>query len=236
MRKVVEERGQRLGNDWRKRSFLLTMFGALQSFVLIPIAALFYTGGTESNASSPGFSIIENFLSDLGMITAYSGQPNLISSLLFNTTLFLLGALLILYFLAMPSFFKGHKEAKWLSIAGSATGVFMAATLIGGSLTPADIFRPIHLMFGAMAFVSALPVVIFYTLAILLDSDYPNWNAIGFALLGAVILVYLVLLLNGGASGEIAIYFTLGQKIVVFSILLCFLIEAYGALLVTKES
>ncbi|MHA2003214.1 MAG: DUF998 domain-containing protein [Candidatus Thorarchaeota archaeon] len=230
-----EEGGHRSGNDWRRRSFLMAMFGTLQSFVLIPIAALFYAGGTESNASSPGFSLIENFLSDLGMITAYSGQPNLISSFFFNATLFLLGVFLILYFLAMPDFFKGHKESKWLSIAGSATGIFMAATFIGGSLTPADIYRPIHLMFGAMAFVSALPVVIFYTLAILLNENYPNWNAIGFAVLGAVILVYLVLLLNGGASGEITIFFTLGQKIVVFSILLCFLIEAYGAMLVKKE-
>ncbi len=231
-----EEGGYRSRNDWRKKSFRLAMFGTLQSFVLIPFAALFYAGGTESNTISPGFSIIENFLSDLGMITAYSGQPNLISSLLFNATLFLLGVFLILYFLAMPDFFKGHKEAKWLSISGSATGVFMAATFIGGSLTPADIFRPIHLMFGAIAFVSALPVVIFYTLAILLNKNYPNWNAIGFTVLGVVILTYLVLLLNGGASGEIAIFFTLGQKIVVFSILLCFLIEAYGARLVKKES
>jgi hypothetical membrane protein len=230
-----EEGGYRSGNGWRRRSFFMALFGTLQSFVLIPIAALFYAGGTESNASSPGFSIIENFLSDLGMITAYSGQPNLISSFFFNATLFLLGVFLILYFLAMPDFFKGHKESKWLSIAGSATGIFMAATFIGGSLTPADIYRPIHLMFGAMAFVSALPVVIFYTLAILLNENYPNWNAIGFTVLGAVILVYLVLLLNGGASGEIAIFFTLGQKIVVFSILLCFLIEAYGAMLVKKE-
>lgn len=232
---MIEEGGSRSGNDWRRRSFLLTMFGTLQSFVLIPLAALFYAGGTEINASSPGFSIIENFLSDLGMITAYSGQPNLLSSLLFNTTLFLLGAFLILYFLAMPDFFKSHKEAKWLSIAGSATGIFMAATFIGGSLTPADIFRPIHLMFGAMAFISALPVVIFYTLAILLNENYPSWNAIGFAALGTVIVIYLVLLLNGGASGEVAIFFTMGQKVVVFSILACFLLEAYGAMRVKQE-
>ena len=218
------------GTDWRSRSFLLTMFGALQSFVLIPLAVLFYAGGTESNPFSPGFSVIENFLSDLGMITAYSGQPNLLSSLLFNTTLFLLGAFLILYFLAMPEYFKGHKESKWLSVAGSVTGVFMAATFIGGSLTPADIFRPIHLMFGAMAFVSALPVVIFYTLAIVVNEHYPNWNAIGFSALGAVIVIYLILLLNGGASGEVAIFFTLGQKVVVFSILACFLVEAFGAM------
>jgi hypothetical membrane protein len=231
---VNDKEDQRLGNDWRSKSISLAMFGTLQSFVLIPLAALFYAGGTESNTSSPGFSIIENFLSDLGMTTAYSGQPNLLSSLLFNATLFLLGVCLILYFLAMPEYFKGHKESKWLAIAGSATGVFMAATFVGGSLTPADIFRPIHLMFGAIAFVSSLPVVIFYTLAILANEHYPNWNAIGFTALGAVILIYLVLLLNGGASGEVAIFFTLGQKIVVFSILLCFLIEAYGAMLVKK--
>jgi len=227
---VSDDDEHQSGNDWRTRSFLLTIFGTLQSFVLIPLAALFYAGGTENNTSSPGFSVIENFLSDLGMITAYSGQPNLISSLLFNTTLFLLGAFLILYFLAMPDFFKDQKEAKWLSYTGSVTGIFMAATFIGGSLTPADIYRPIHLMFGAMAFLSALPVVIFYTLAILENEDYPNWNAVGFATLGAVILIYLVLLLNGGASGEVAIFFTLGQKVVVFSILACFLVEAYGAM------
>jgi hypothetical membrane protein len=218
------------GNDWRRRSFYLTIFGVIQSFVLIPLAALFYAGGTESNTSSPGFSVIENFLSDLGMTTAYSGRPNPVSSILFNTTLFLLGVFLILYFLAMPDFFKSHNEAKWLSYTGSVTGIFMAATFVGGSLTPADIFRPIHLMFGVMAFLSALPVVIFYTLAILVNEDYPKWNALGFVALGVVIFIYFVLLLNGGASGEVAIFFTLGQKVVVFSILTIFLLEAYGAI------
>jgi len=227
---VNDDDGRQYGNDWRRKSFLLTMFGTLQSFVLIPLAALFYAGGTESNTSSPGFSVIENFLSDLGMITAYSGQPNLVSSLLFNTTLFLLGVSLISFFLAMPDFFKDQKEAKWLSYSGSVTGIFMAATFIGGSLTPADIFRPIHLMFGAMAFLSTLPVVIFYSLAILVSENYPKWNAIGFVALGVVILIYFGLLISSGASGEVAIFFTLGQKVVVFFILTFFLVEAYGAL------
>jgi hypothetical membrane protein len=227
---VSDDDGYQFGNDWRRKSLLLTMFGTLQSFVLIPLAALFYTGGTESNSSSPGFSVIENFLSDLGMTTAYSGQPNLVSSLLFNTSLFLLGVFLILFFLAMPDFFKGQNEAKWLSYTGSVTGIFMAATFIGGSLTPADIFRPIHLMFGVMAFLSTLPVVIFYTLAILVSENYPTWNVTGFVALGIVILSYFGLLLNGGTPSEVAVFFTLGQKVVVFSILTFFLVEAYGAL------
>lgn len=227
---VNEADGRQFGNDWRRKSFLLAMFGTLQSFALIPLAALLYTGGTENNTSSPGFSVIENFLSDLGMITSYSGQPNLVSSILFNTSLLLLGVSLISFFLAMPVFFRGQKEAKWLSYTGSVTGIFMATSFIGGSLTPADIFRPIHLMFGAMAFLSTLPVVIFYTLAILMSEDYPNWNAIGFVALGVVILIYFGLLINSGASGEAGIFFTLGQKVVVFSILTFFLVEAYSAL------
>ena len=212
------------------------MIGCFQALILLPIAMIFYTGGTEQNPTTPGFSLWENFLSDLGRGIAFSGQPNLISSIIFNASLFLSGLFLVLYFIAMPEFFKGLREYRWLCIAGSVFGIFMAVTFIGGSLTPSDVFRPVHLLFGALAFTSALPVVILYTIALLSNEKIPKRFAVVFFALGAVLVIYLLLLLNGGASGEVALYFTVGQKVVVFSILSCFLVEAYWARILLRET
>ncbi|MFX1256105.1 MAG: DUF998 domain-containing protein [Promethearchaeota archaeon] len=215
--------------NWRQKAFILAMFASVQSFILIPAAMVFYTGGTAEDPTNPGFSIWNNFLSDLGRLTAYSGLPNLISSLLFNISLFLMGALLIPYFLAMPYFFKDSIETRVFSIIGSFIGIILAFTLIGGSLTPSDVFRPIHLMFGSIAFISTLPMVIFYLFAIFTNKNYPNRYALIFMVLGVVVLTFLIWIILGGDLGELPKIFSTGQKAVVFSMQVCFLIEAYGA-------
>ncbi|MHA1637859.1 MAG: hypothetical protein ACTSUB_07580 [Candidatus Thorarchaeota archaeon] len=233
---MTEEDIESPGVDtWRKNAFLLTMIGCFQALILLPIAMIFYTGGTEQNPTTLGFSLLENFLSDLGRLIAFSGQPNIISSIIFNVSLFLSGLFLVLYFIAMPEFFKGLREYRWLCIAGSACGIFMAVTFIGGSLTPSDVFRPVHLLFGALSFTSALPVVILYTMALLGNEKIPKRFAVVFFTLGAVLVTYLLLLLSGGASGDVALYFTVGQKVVVFSIMSCFLVEAYWARILLDE-
>ncbi|MFX0065447.1 MAG: DUF998 domain-containing protein [Candidatus Hermodarchaeota archaeon] len=216
--------------NWREKAFILAMIGSIQSFILIPAAMLFYAGGTVDDPTAPGFSLWTSFLSDLGRLTAYSGLPNLVSALLFNVSLFLMGAFLIPYFLAVPYFFRGLREARWFSIAGSAIGIFMALTFIGGSLTPSDtLLRPIHLTFGVLGFMSCLPIIILYTFAIFENRAYPNRYAFTFMALGAISLVFLLLMIQGADSGDMAAIFTAGQKVAVASILLCFLIQAYGA-------
>ena len=214
---------------WREIAFILAMISSIQSFVLSTIAMFFYTGGTVSNPSSPGYSFLENILSDLGRLYAYSGQFNLLSCVLYNISLFFMGALLIPYFLVISQRFKGLKEARWFSLAGSVAGFFLGIMLIGASLTPADLFLDIHLMFGMLAFFVGLPLAILFSVAIVTNKEYPNIYAVIYAILGAVLFIFILSMFQDVGSPVITPRFAIGQKIVVYTMLICFFLEAYGA-------
>src|SRR4051812_29314274 len=56
--------------------------------VLLAFASMVrYPGGTALDPSSNGYSLQQNFLSDLGMTVAYDARPNRLGSLLFVLSL-----------------------------------------------------------------------------------------------------------------------------------------------------
>jgi len=221
--------------NWHEILLILSIIGMLQSLIILPIAMITYTGGSLFDPSSPGFSLVYNFLSDLGRSVAYSGNSNMISSILFNTSLFLTGVLLIPYFIEFPRIFQDTREPLWFSILGSVVGVFFALTFVGGSLTPSDLFMDTHLMFGALAFISGLPIVIFHTFSIISSPDYPNRYAGIYIALGLVLSIFLYSLFLTDSS-EVSIVVTIGQKFVVFSIVVCFLLQSLAARKISRVS
>lgn len=220
---------------WKIIVYYLAILGTVQSYIIPVIAMIFYTGGTDSNHLSPGYSFWENLLSDLGRIYAYSGQLNIISSTLYNISLFMMGAFLVPYFLVVPSYFKGLKEARWFSIAGSIGGIFLCTMLIGASVTPADLLIDIHLMFGMLAFFVGLPVSILFAFAIFLNKNFPNLYAIIYALFGIILFIFILTMFQDVGSPVITPTFAIGQKIIVYTLITNFLIQAYGAILQEKK-
>ncbi|MHA1614614.1 MAG: hypothetical protein ACTSYJ_07185, partial [Candidatus Thorarchaeota archaeon] len=95
-------------------------------------------------------------------------------------------------------------------------------------LTPSDLFMETHLMFGALAFISGLPIVVFHTFAILSSPRYPNRYAAIYLALGAVLSIFLYSIFQTGPS-EISLVVTIGQKFVVVSIMVVFLIQSLAA-------
>jgi hypothetical membrane protein len=212
---------------WRKYACVLAMVGSVQALIIIPITMFLYPSGTTYNPSTSGFSFQGNYLTDLGRFISYSGMPNFLSSLLFNISLLLLGVFLIPYFVVLPNFFRGQRQAKWFGKAGSIFGVVMTVGFIGGSLTPSDVFGPAHLMFGTIAFLSGLPMVILYSFAIIETSYYPNRYTIPFIALGIGFFGFLLLLLQGSYLGDVSSLYATGQNIIIFPKLLCFFFQAY---------
>ncbi|MHA1929250.1 MAG: hypothetical protein ACTSV2_11810 [Candidatus Thorarchaeota archaeon] len=221
--------------NWYDVSFTLCVVGMIQALVLLPVAIIAYTGGSAVDPDSPGFSMLHNFLSDLGRTVAYSGNSNLISSLIFNASLFLTGALMIPYFIALPKIFQGTREPLWFSILGSVIGVIFALTFIGGALTPSDLYMETHLMFGALAFVSGLPIVVFHTFAILGFPSYPNRYALVYLALGIILSLFLYAMFQAGST-ELSLTVTIGQKFVVVSIMLCFLLQSLAGRNIVRTS
>ena len=91
--------------NWRQIAFIVTMINCIQSLIFTIIAMFFYTGGTFSDTNTVGFLFFSNLFSDLGRTIAHSGASNLISSMIYNTSLFLMGVLFIPFFIAIPYLF-----------------------------------------------------------------------------------------------------------------------------------
>ena len=100
---------------WRQLAFGITMVGCIQFVVLTTVAMFFYPGGTHADHSTVGYSFWSNFFSDLGLITAHSGDANTVSFSLFVTALSLAALALVLFFAAVYHLFTQSKIIRYLS-------------------------------------------------------------------------------------------------------------------------
>jgi len=217
--------------SWRKPAFFLATVGCIQFIVLTTAAFFLYPGGTHSDNTTTGYLFGENFFSDLGRVTAHSGDSNTASMILFVIALSLGGVALMLFFVAIPHHFRQTRTIRRLSTIGSTVGVVSAISFIGIASVPADVNEGLHRLFVDAAFSSFLLVVVCYSIAIFKNRSYPN--AYAFVYLGfAVILAGYLWLLFAGPNPDtdsgVRIQAT-GQKIVVYAVILCMFIQAYGA-------
>ena len=218
--------------NW-KWAFVLVMVNCCQFLILTNIAMFFYPGGTITDPNTSGYSLWLNLFSDLGRFITPSGESNLIAFVLYNTSLFLMGVLFIPYFRAMPQLFKnreGNKvEGRGFCVAGSIIGIPIAISMVGASLTPADLLYGIHVSFGFIKFILLIPQVFLYSMAIFQNKIYPNLYAYFFMIFGVMQLIFVSIMFLSVSQEELSIIFAAGQNIVVYAMTVCYLIEGYGA-------
>jgi hypothetical membrane protein len=215
------------------------MAGCVQFVVLTAVAMLVYPGGTVADPASHGYAFFRNFFSDLGRTKTTLGAPNTASFLLFFVALTLAGLGLILFFTAMPGFFRQAVQptslqvrlARVLSWAGSAFGVVSGLSFVGVACTPANLYLGPHGLFVEAAFLSFFVASLLYTAAILLTPTYPRRYALVFTAFTLLLAAYLWLLFFGPrptAPQGLVIQAT-GQKVIVYAAILTALIQADGA-------
>ena len=214
--------------NWRQIAFIVTMVNCIQSLIFTSIAMIFYTGGTFSDINTLGFLFFRNLFSDLGRTIAHSGVSNLISSMIYNTSLFLMGVLLIPFFIALPYLFR--EEGKGLAKASSVLGIVVGVGMVGASVTPADLYYQIHVSFGYLSFISLLPLTILYIIAILQNKTYNNQYAYIYLVFGIIQVIFLFIMSFSSSENGVLTIFAAGQSIVVISMIVCFFIQAYGAM------
>ena len=115
-------------------------------FVLASIiAAYFYAGGNIHNPSQLGYSLTHNFLSDLGGYKSHSNKLNILSALLFNTSMIMF-ILVGVSFLFVPRLFKDNKVNYYLSILGSIFFLLGTIFFAGVGFTPYDLYLDMHVL------------------------------------------------------------------------------------------
>jgi hypothetical protein len=224
--------------NWKLLSCIGIIFAGLQFVTLTIIAMFFYTGGTNVDPNSVGYNFWFNFFSDLGRITAYNGNFNTISQVLFTIALTLVGIFLIPFLITLSTvYIKKSNWQKIISIIASIIGIFSAICFIGIAFTPADLNTGLHGNFVRFAFLSILIVVILYSVLLLKDLDYSNTYAAVFVI-SSIFLSYLVIIqilnLAYDTPAGLALR-VVSQKVVVYFSIVSFSIQGYGFLKFLKS-
>ena len=199
--------------------------------VLTLIAMLTYAGGTVDNHAARGYSFTHNFLSNLGMLTALSGEPNWVSAVLFFISLAAAGVFLMIFFTLFRRFFQASRLQKVLSLIGSILGVLAGISFIGIAFAPADIARPAHMQFVLWAFRLFPLAVLCYVPVMFMDKRYPKVYAWVFAVFCLMLIGYYLLITNGPSfdSPEGLVIQVVGQKVIAYVSILSIGIQSMGA-------
>jgi hypothetical protein len=114
------------------------------------------------------------------------------------------------------------------------TGVLM----LGVIFTPWDIFSDIHLTFSKLFSLSSLIVLIYLTILIIRNENYPNIYAYLYIIIILVALVYTFTVLFGPEliTEDGLILQASTQKFSQYSWLICFMIQGYGSLRLENSS
>jgi hypothetical membrane protein len=107
---------------------VVAFLGIVQFLGAVTIAVHRYPVGP----SGKGYSVFDNFLSDLGCSRTQSGEDNSASAPVFNGSAMILGATLLPFFSFLPTTIGTLRKLVWISGNLSALG------LIGIGLTPYD--------------------------------------------------------------------------------------------------
>ena len=122
----------------------VTMFGIVQFLILSIIAMLVYPGSHKDDLYTDGYIFNLNKFSDLGAWETYSGESNLISFIIFNLGMIIVGISLIPYVVFSAKYFIKQEISKPLVIIGEIFGILACLGFIGVGLTPRDLLYDLH--------------------------------------------------------------------------------------------
>jgi len=221
----------KLIKNWKLFASLFIIFGPAQYIILTAVAMLFYAGGTMIDPLSPGYHFWGNFFSDLGRVIALSGAPNVVSFTIFTISASVLSISFIPFAFVISSYFKRDKKQYLVARIGSFICLTSIVFLIATILTPWDIFDKTHLMFANLFNITGILGVVFFTIAVLYNKDYPNLYGFVYIALLIIAVISSIVLINIPKSITLdgLIIQASMQKFSQYSFLLCFLIQGFGA-------
>ncbi len=218
--------------NWQQWCFKIGILGAVQFLLGTLLAMIIYPGGTIHEPHLEMYSFTANYFSDLGRTKTFDGTSNMLTHLLFKTTLTIGGLCLIAFFIALPSLFK-RSISKFFIFVTSLLGIFSALCYLGIANVPWNINYSGHVYFVKMGFISFLMMTIGFTSAILSERDYPKRYAWAFLFFGIILFVQIVIMFFGPRawrSNDALLLQAVAQKVVVYAEIICMLYQSFGAL------
>ncbi|NTV37918.1 MAG: DUF998 domain-containing protein, partial [Anaerolineales bacterium] len=200
-------------------------------FVVLTVIAMFlYPGGTFTDSTTHGYSFLENFFSELGMVRTHTGDEKTASLVLFVVAMFLAGTGMMTFFAAFQQFFRTNRFTRTLSLIGSGLGILSGICFIGVATAPADTNMPLHTDFVMWAFRLFPAAILCYVLVLFREKTYPRFYALELIIFLALLIAYLLLLEFGpgihtytGMAIQAA-----GQKIIVYTSIASVMVQCWG--------
>ena len=149
-----------------------------------------YPGGTGLDANTRGYSISQNFLSDLGMTVGYNHQPNKLGAALFVASLITLVVGLGSSIPELVRLYSTSQRARKLARAAAAVGLLVCAAFVGVAVTPENRVMGLHIGATLLAF-RVFPVLsLLFLLATIYSPVFGPRVAIAWGLLTVALTIY----------------------------------------------
>ena len=221
------------------------------------IAAIIYPGSHKEiiDYKSEVYSFTHNFLSELGSLKTNTDEtnPKIIqedntsSMILFNGSLILIGATLMLFYVEFKKVFTLIKDsyktrlyAKITLPVGLLAGFFYA----GVGLVPHDLHFATHVFFANSAFLILFFLCILHSITVYHSNFVSNNYVIGYIAFCIVLFIYLYIIFFGPQIGPGKIFSekelilqVVSQKFIVLTFMAAILHQVYGfnKILTNKE-
>ena len=214
-----------------QRLVFIAELGIWQFFFLTIIAMLLYPGGTLHDATLESYSFLNNFFSDLGRTQDFEGNVNP-ARWVFTISVSFVGFAMMAFFYAMPSIFKHDQRFDVLKYIAVIFGVIAGICYVGVAFTPYDIRLSGHEYSVKIGFSAFLITSLIMTWMIYQSKFYPNIYGHVFVIFDVILIGYVYLLFFGPDARESynsMVLQVVSQKIVVYSEIVCMLIQMRGA-------
>ena len=200
---------------------------------------ILYPGSIKLDPTTVGYSFTHNFFSDLGRTMTYSGESNFSSSGVFLLSLVLVGFGLISFCFTATSLLQKNRTSATLGKLGLLAGIVSVISIPGIGFTPHNLYSETHIYFTETGFRSFLVLMLLYTGAIWKNENgIPKSLAttmIGFAVLVAIYIGIMEWEPEIDTT-EGLIFQVISQKIIVFALIGCILIQSIQLLKFLKNT
>ncbi len=228
-------------NKLLKLIFIGVAVVSIVSNLLMGLAIYFYPGGNFIDNMEEGFGTIYGALSDLGRVTAYNGESNLVSRVLYTSAISILSIAVMIFYSIIWKFFQERKSTKWLSIIGSLFGVTQSILYMVFAFSPADIAFSRHIMLIYVSPGFLIGSILIYTIVFFIAKDFPRINAYSFFALIIIAVMFATAVTIGSIRKDADILMfhasrRLGHTLFNFIVTFNYGIQAIGAHLHVKKT
>jgi hypothetical protein len=180
-----------IGNTPSRRTFAFARWAMLWFAVCTGFSMVAYPGGTSRDHSTRGYSVFENFGSDLGRTVGLNGEANRLGAAIFLSGL---GVLILAVLACLPAFFAVYSispsQRRWARGAAAA-GCLSCLAFLGVAVMPVNLFPSLHNLGALVGWLGLLVAALLFALVTARDRRFSGRLTAGWVGLAVVVSAYI---------------------------------------------